>query len=103
MWILFARAPLPDAPYWPGRRQLAGIDALAWPLAWGALATQLPPPAGVVGAMVIALAVLGAIGRVRRALWLNHRYFFTTLRWARWLLGLLTIGVILKIALPALA
>lgn len=102
MWILFARAPLPDAPYRPGRRLLAGIDALAWPLAWGGLATQLPL-AGVVGALVVALAVLSAIGRVRRALWLNHRYFFTTLRWARWLLGLLTIGVILKIALPALA
>ena len=31
MWILFARAPHPDAAYWPGRRWLALMDGLAWP------------------------------------------------------------------------
>lgn len=101
MWILLARIPAPDAPYWPGRRLLAGVDALGWPLAWAVLATQLPQPAGVVGPMVIAIAVLCAIGRARRALWLNHRYFFTTWRWGWWLLGLLVIGLVLQLALRA--
>ncbi len=34
MWMLFARAPPPDAPYWPGRRWWAALDALAWPAGW---------------------------------------------------------------------
>ncbi len=44
MWFVFARAPLPDAPYWPGRRLLALVDAIAWPVAWIALATQPQRP-----------------------------------------------------------
>lgn len=99
MWILFTRAPLPDAPYWPGRRLLAGVDAVGWPLAWGVLATQLPQPAGIVGPMLIAVAVVCAIGRVQRALWLNHRYHFTTWRWGRWVGGLMVIGLVLRLAL----
>ena len=31
MWILFARAPRPDAIVWSGRRLLAAIDAIVWP------------------------------------------------------------------------
>ena len=27
MWLLYARPPQPDAPYWPGRRWLAVADA----------------------------------------------------------------------------
>ena len=34
MWLLVAREPRPDAPDWPGRRLLAAIDAVAWPLMW---------------------------------------------------------------------
>lgn len=30
MWVLFARADPPDAPYWPGRRWLAALDAVGW-------------------------------------------------------------------------
>ena len=101
MWLLLARTPLPDVPYWPGRRVLADVDAVAWPLVWIALALQLPRPLGIVGSVLIALATLSAFGRVHRALWLNHRYHFTTWRCGRVVAGLLLIGVVLKMALPA--
>lgn len=101
MWLVLTRAPLPDMPYWPGRRMLALVDAVGWPAGWIVLATQLPQPAGIVGPMVIALAMLSAIGRVHRAAWQNHRYRFTTWRWARVALGLLLIALVLKVALLA--
>ena len=99
MWLVLTRAPLPDAPYWPGRRLLALVDAVGWPVAWIAVAMQLPQPAGIVGPMVIALAVLSALGRAHRAALQNHRYHFTTWRWGRVALGLLLIGMVLKVAL----
>lgn len=98
MWLILARSPKPDAQYWPGRRLLALADAIAWPAGWIAAAMQLPQPAGILGPMVIALAVLSAIGRVHRAAWENHRYHFTTWRWGRILAGLLLIGFVLKVA-----
>lgn len=101
MWLVLTRAPLPDMPYWPGRRLLALVDAAAWPAGWIVLATQLPQPVGIVGPMVIALAMLSAIGRVHRAAWQNHRYRFTTWRWGRVALGLLLIALVLKVALLA--
>lgn len=101
MLFVLTRAPLPDAPYWPGRRLLALVDALAWPAGWMALATQLPQPVGIVGPMVIALAALSAIGRMHRAAWQNHRYHFTTWRWGRVLAGLLLLGFVLKVAIQA--
>ena len=100
MWLVVARAPLPDAPYWPGRRLLALLDAVVWPSAWIVLATHLPEGAGVFGPMVIALGVLTALARARRALWENHRYHFTTWRWGRLVLALFLIGVLMKLALP---
>lgn len=99
MWLVLTRAPLPDAPYWPGRRLLSLGDAVAWPAAWIAVATRVPEPAGIVGPMVIALAVLSALGRVHRAAMQNHRYHFTTWRWGRVAAGLLLIGLVLKVAL----
>ena len=99
MWLVFARAPLPDAPYWPGRRFLALVDAVTWPVAWMALAMQLPQPAGVVTSVAIALTVLIAFSRARRAAWQNHRYHFTTWRWGRVLAGLLVVGLTLSVAL----
>lgn len=98
MWLVLTRASLPDAPYWPGRRLLALVDAVAWPAAWIAVATRLPEPAGIVGPMVIALAVLSALGRVHKAAMHNHRYHFTTWRWGRVAAGLLLIGLVLKLA-----
>jgi hypothetical protein len=96
MWLVLTRAPLPDAPYWPGRRLLALADAVGWPAGWIVLAAQLPQPAGIVGPMVIALAVLSAVGRVHRAVWQNRRYHFTTWRWGRVSFGLVLIGFVLK-------
>jgi hypothetical protein len=100
MWLILTRAPLPDAPYWPGRRLLALADAVAWPAGWIVVATQLPQPAGIVGPMIVALAVLSSVGRMHRAAWQNHRYHFTTWRWARVTLGLLLVALALKAALP---
>lgn len=98
--LVFTRAPLPDAPYWPGRRPVALVDAIAWPAAWIALATQLPRPAGIVAPMVVALALLSALGRVCRAGWENHRYHFTTWRWGRVAAALLLLGLLLKAVAP---
>jgi hypothetical protein len=75
---------------------LAVADALAWPAAWIALAMHLPQPAGIVGPLVAAFAVLSALGRTYRALWRNHRYSFTTWRWGRVAAGLLLIGLMLR-------
>lgn len=99
MWLVFARAPLPDAPYWPGRRLLALVDAVAWPVAWMALAMHLPQPGGIVTPVAIAIGASSALGRVRRAAWQNHRYHFTTWRWGRVAAGLLVIGFSLNVAL----
>lgn len=101
MWLVLTRAPLPDASYWPCRRLLAVVDAVVWPMGWAALATHLPPPTGVVAAMVIALAVLSALRRLRRAALENHRYHFTTWRWCRIAAGLLLIGLVLKLTMPS--
>jgi hypothetical protein len=101
MWLVLTHAPLPDAPYWPGRRLLAFADAVAWPAGWIALAIQLPQPAGIVGPMVIALAVLCAVGRVHRAAWQNHRYHFTTWRWGRYVFSLMLIGFVLRAAMQS--
>jgi hypothetical protein len=98
MWLVLTRAPLPDAPYWPGRRLLALVDAVAWPAAWIAVATHLPQPAGIVGPVIIALAVLGTLGRAHRAAWHNRRYHFTTWRWGRVVGVLLLLGSLIKLA-----
>jgi hypothetical protein len=98
MWLLVARAPLPDLPYWPGRRWLAVLDALLWPVAWVALIRVAPASVGLVGPFVAAVAALCAAGRLHRAIWRNQRYQFTTWRWGRILAGLLLMGGVLKLA-----
>lgn len=72
---------------------------VAWPAGWVALAMQLPRPAGIVDQMIIAIAVLSAVGRMHRAAWQNHRYHFTTWHWERVGGGLLLIGFLLKAAM----
>ena len=74
MWLLIAREPAPDVPYWPGRRLLAAVDAAVWPLFWVLLFSHAPKPVGLVGPFVAAVALLSALGRLHRALWMNHRY-----------------------------
>ena len=100
MWLLVAREPRPDAPYWPGRRLLAAVDAAMWPLLWVLLFSHAPKPVGLVGPAVAAVALLCALGRLHRALWVNHRYWFTTWRWGRIAAALMLMGVVLKLSLP---
>ena len=104
MWLVVAREPRPDAPYWPGRRVLAAVDAAVWPLLWVLVFIHASKPVGLVGLVgpfVVAVALLCALGRLHRALWVNHRYWFTTWRWGRVAAALLMIGVVLKLLLPS--
>jgi hypothetical protein len=71
MWIGLARAPQTKAPYWPGRRLIAFVDVVAWPVGSIVLAA-------IVGPMILAPAGLRVLGRVHRAVWVNPRYSFTT-------------------------
>ena len=99
MWLVVAREPKPDAPYWPGRRFLAAVDAAVWPFFWVLVFIHAPKPVGVVGPFVAAVALLCALGRLHCALWVNHRYRFTTWRWGRIAAALLLIGVVLKLTM----
>ena len=100
MWLVIAREPRPDAPYWPGRRYLAALDAALWPLLWVLVFRQAPEPVGLVGPVVAGVSALCAVRRLHRALWVNHRYSFTTWRWGRVVAALLLMGLVLKLALP---
>jgi hypothetical protein len=97
MWIIVKREARPDAAYWPGRRALAAVDALVWPVAVALVVIRAPFPTGAVGQLTAALALVCAANRLHRALWVNHRYQFTTWRWGRVLAVLLLIGWALKI------
>jgi len=101
MWILFKREPRPDAPYWPGRRWLAALDAVAWPAAWALGVTQAPIASGIVGVLIIACAALAAASRFRKALLRNERYQFTSWRWGKVLLGLVLLGLLIKLVVSA--
>jgi hypothetical protein len=96
MWLLVAREPLPDAPYWPGRYSLAAIDAVVWPLLWVLAFSAVPAPVGLVGPFVSAIALLASLGRLHCALWLNHRYRFTTWRWGRVVAAFMVVGWVMK-------
>jgi hypothetical protein len=99
MWLLVAREPRANAPYWTGRRWLSAIDAVVWPLLWVLLLSQVDVPVGIIGPMVVAIALLFSVERLHRAVWANHRYWFTTLRWGRVLIALFVIGLVLNLAL----
>lgn len=97
MWVLIAREPRPDAAYWPGRRWLAAVDAVLWPLMWIALFREVPAQAGALGHLGIAIAALCGLGRLYRALWANERYWFTTWFWGRVLAAVLLVGAVMKL------
>jgi hypothetical protein len=101
VWLLFARAPPPDKPYWPGRRWLAAVDAVVWPCLLLLALLHLPASSGILGALSAALAALSAARRLYAALALNHTYHFTTWRWGRVLAWMLAVGALLKLWLPA--
>lgn len=99
MWVIFARAPPPpDAVVWPGRRALALVDAVAWPVAWAGFVLGLPVPAGLAGHFALALCAVSALARAHRAVAHNQRYHFTTWRWGRRLVLVLAFGYALKLA-----
>lgn len=98
MWLLVAREPRANATHWTGRRWLAAIDAVAWPLFWVFLLSHIDAPVGILGPMVVAIAVLVSAERIHRAVWVNHRYWFTTWRWGDIAASLFVIGMVLKLA-----
>ena len=81
MWILFARAPTPDAVVWPGRLGLAALDAVVWPALWVFAVASAQVPTGIVGKVTVAVAFLSAAQRLFKAVMHNERYQFTTWRW----------------------
>ena len=96
MWLWLAREPARDAPYWPGRRLLALADAIVWPAAVVAALVCAPLAAGIVLPVAAAVAVLNACARGRTALAANHRYRFTTWRFARVIAAMIVIGLVVK-------
>lgn len=96
MWLLVAREPRQDAPQWSGRKSLAVLDALAWPVAAVSLITLSPLHLGVVGPVLMAAVLWLSVSWLHRAIWMNHRYRFTTWRWGGVALGLIMVGAILK-------
>jgi hypothetical protein len=100
MWIVINREPRPDAQHWTGRQWLAAADAIAWPIAWVAFVLSTPVSAGVVGQVVVALAAWAGLNRLYLAIWVNHRYWFTTWRWGRVLLAIILMGWVMKLAAP---
>ena len=78
MWVVIRRAPRQDASYWPGRRWLALIDALAWPIGCAFAIVRAPFDTGVVGLVAMSFALFVAARRCHTALFRNERYMFTT-------------------------
>ena len=99
MWVLLARAPVPDAACWPGRRWLAALDAALWPMLLVLVLMRAVPDAGVAAPVGCGLIGLGAWRRLRIAVWNNERYGFTTAKVARVLAVLLIVGAALKLGL----
>jgi hypothetical protein len=58
-------------------------------------------PVGLMGPFVTAMAVLLGLGRLRRAIWVNQRYWFTTWRWVKVMAAMLLIGAVLKVTMSA--
>ncbi len=97
MWLVVAREPLPDMNYWPGRRWLAAADAVAWPALLALAVCHIRVPVGIVGPVAIVLAVLFALARLHRAVWVNQRYRFTTWRWGKVAAVIVLAGYLLKL------
>jgi hypothetical protein len=43
--------------------------------------------------------VLVAFRRLHRALWVNHRYYFTTWRWGKVVAAMLVMGWVMKLSM----
>ena len=95
MWLLFTRAPPPDAPYWPGRRWLAAVDALVWAGLYWLLLSQIDEAGGLVVGLLKSLLALSAARQLHVALLINHRYQFRTRRWGSCLARIAAIALLL--------
>jgi len=97
MWMIVMRAPRTAHAYWPGRRLLGAVDAVAWPALICAAALQLPTLVStIVGQLLVAFLVLTAVHRVALAVWRNERFSFTTSRVAYVVAMLMLIGLVMK-------
>jgi len=67
-----------------------------WPLLWVLLLRHAPAPVGLMGPVTTALSVFIGMERLHRAVWVNHRYWFTTWRWGRVAAAVMMLGAILK-------
>lgn len=101
MIVLVQREPRPDAPYWPGRRLLAAIDAVIWPMAWVVFARLEMKASAQQIYLVAIVAVLFAALRLCAAVFENQRYRFTTWWVARLFALLLFVGVVMKLVMMA--
>jgi hypothetical protein len=97
MLITIARAPRPGAAYWPGRRFLALLDALAWPAMWFVATLTVPIKTGVAALVIEAISILFALRRAHCAYLQNERYRFTSWRWGVPIASLLAFGALLKV------
>jgi hypothetical protein len=96
MWLLVARERRQDAPQWVGRKGLAALDAVVWPSGAILLICVAPEPVGVFGPVAV-VAMLGAsLVRLRRAIWRNRQYWFTTWRWGGVAFALILVGTAVK-------
>jgi fucose permease len=98
MWMLFARAPRPEARHWPGRRMFALIDAVAWPGALAVSIFQLPVQVGTFGQVLLAMCGVAGARRAWRAAVVNQRYHFTTAWATRPLALLLAVAAVMRLA-----
>lgn len=98
MFFVIARAPRRDVVVWPGRRWLASLDAIAWPVLTVFVVMNSSFSVGLVGPVVMSLAGFLLLRRLARAGFRNERYRFTTLAWAGWVGALLALGASLKVA-----
>lgn len=97
MWLLVAREPRQDAPQWMGRKGLAAIDAVAWPAMVFLLLYMSPEPLGVFRTVAAVAAMAASFIRLQRAIWNNHRYWFTTWRLGGVALALILVGAAIKV------
>jgi hypothetical protein len=97
MWILYGRTPKADVACFPGRRWLALLDAVAWPVAWLIAISAIPYVTGVLEVFAKAVLVLIALRRCQRALFRNERYRFSSLRWGVPILTLVALGELMKV------
>ena len=98
MFVLSTTTPRPDAPRWAGRTALSAFDAISWPLLWIYGVDRVSVSTGLLGRVVIAVAVVSLLRRVHRAIWRNERYFFTAWRWGVPLVTVLGVAWTMKLA-----